>query len=149
MPASGYSLPLKYFFERRVLAFLKGLTLALNHSDSGLQLSRYNGILFRVSLDCGRASHSQHDALPCACAACLAECFCGLDLLFSPFSTCPKQFHWKEVRLRPLYLMCPSLKSLLFSSHEYSMISQSGRSVNTRVFFHAFVKILGSSTVTS
>ena|ERR1700678_803597 len=46
-------------------------------------------------------------------------------------------------------LMWPSYKSLLFSSHEYSMISQSVRSVKMRLLVQGLVKILESSTVTS
>lgn len=57
--------------------------------------------------------------------------------------------HPTYLRHQRRYLMCPSVKSLLFSSHEYSMISQSGRSVKIRVFFHGFVKALGSSRVSS
>jgi hypothetical protein len=37
------------------------------------------------------------------------------------------------------YLMCPSRRSLLFSMHEYSINSQSGRSVNLRLFENGFV----------
>jgi len=46
-------------------------------------------------------------------------------------------------------LMRPSQRLLLFSSQEYSIISQSGRSVNVRVLFHVLVKVFGSSTITS
>jgi hypothetical protein len=46
-------------------------------------------------------------------------------------------------------LIRPSHRLLLFSSHEYSIISQSGRRMNVRVFVHGFVKVLGSSMVTS
>ena len=46
-------------------------------------------------------------------------------------------------------LMWPSRKSLLFSSQEYSMISQSGRSAKVRVFFQGRAKVFGSLTVTS
>jgi hypothetical protein len=42
--------------------------------------------------------------------------------------------------------MRPSRRLLLFSSQEYSIISQSVLSVNVRVFFHGFVKVLGIST---
>ena len=43
--------------------------------------------------------------------------------------------------------MCPLRRSLLFSSHEYSMTSVL-ISVNVRSFFHGFVYAFGSSIVT-
>src|SRR2546428_12037457 len=46
-------------------------------------------------------------------------------------------------------LIRPSQRLLLFSSQEYSIISQSGLSVNVRVFVPDLVKVLGSSTITS
>ncbi len=61
---------------------------------------------------------------------------------------------WADTRVRPygLYfgtLIRPSHRLLLFSSQEYSIISQSGRSVSVRTFFHGFVNVFGSSTITS
>jgi hypothetical protein len=48
------------------------------------------------------------------------------------------------------YLMWPSEKSRLFSSHEYSISSSPGfMRVKTRVFFHGLVYALGSSMVIS
>ncbi len=46
-------------------------------------------------------------------------------------------------------LIRPSHRFLLFSSQEYSIISQSGLRVKVRVLFHRFVKVLGSSTIIS
>ena len=48
------------------------------------------------------------------------------------------------------YLMWPSVKSRLFSSQEYSINSEpAGIRGKTLTFVHGFVKVLGSSTVTS
>ncbi len=58
-----------------------------------------------------------------------------------PFSPCSFQRR---------YLMWPSVKSRLFSSQEYSINSEpAGIRGKTLTFVHGFVKVLGSSTVTS
>jgi hypothetical protein len=46
-------------------------------------------------------------------------------------------------------LIRPSQRLLLFSSQEYSIISQSGRSVNVRVLFQGLANVLGSSMIIS
>ena len=43
----------------------------------------------------------------------------------------------------------PQTLVIFVASQEYSMISQSGRRANVRVFVQVLVKVLGSSMVTS